>query len=115
MKLTDQSNGQFAYSCEFAGITGTDHSLVNTSELIWCSHTLEAYETDSNDNPPYDLRSLAEYPAADSIAFESISVQTAAGLIATLWDPQNVVTNFGEHTLAPGTASTDSEVTIFFH
>ena len=114
MTLIGQSGGTSSYSCEFQGIAGTNLSLTNSPELVWCVQTLEAYELQSTATPPYDLNSASEYPATATTAFRAIGVQTGTVNPSTIWLAQTQVSNFGEHAVVVNNSSTDGEVDIFY-
>ena len=116
---TGHSGGKFSYNCEFHGIAGTSVPLTNSSELVWCSEALEAYENKGTAIPPYDLNEAAEYPAIDRVVFESINIVAISRLTGTVnpavtWTPNTPVSNFGENTRVVSNSSTSGEVDIFF-
>ena len=114
MRLVNQSAGKFSYACEFEGIAGTNHSLVNVSELVWCNETLEAYENGSSTAPPYDLNDSTEYPATGYTAFQHISIQTGSVNPSVTWSPFQLVSKYGEMAVPVSNSSTDGEVDLFY-
>jgi hypothetical protein len=112
--LTAQSGAGFEYACEFEGLAGTSMTTQPISELAWCVETLEAYELQGNQAPPYDLNDAAEYPLSNSVTFSSIDIVTNAANPNGLWQSQDVVTQFGEHTEIAANTSTNGRVLIWF-
>jgi hypothetical protein len=111
--LANQSAAGFVYSCEFEGLAGTTLMTPPTSELVWCVETLEAYENQGNQNPPYDLNAAAEYPAG-SATFEAIGIVTNAPGPAGLWNANDIVSQYGENTAITTNSTADGEVVISF-
>jgi hypothetical protein len=111
--LLNRTAGGFVYQCEFEGLAGTVLPTPEMSELIWCMHTLEAYELQGNHNPPYDLDAQLEYPATNSISFDQINIQTNAPGPVGNWVPRNIVSDYGEHTTVITDAPTNGDVDIY--
>jgi len=114
MTLTSQTGGLFTYACEFESIAGTDFSVTNMPELVWCVETLEAYEVGGSETPPYDLNEGSEYPNTDKTAFQVISIQANSVIPSLEWAPDNYVTKFGEHTNVASKSSSNGEVDVYY-
>jgi hypothetical protein len=115
MTLVSQSGGNFVYTCEFEGISGTNFTTPSIPELMWCVETLEAYEDGSTATAPYDLNSAQEWPATRFTAFQDISIQTGGVAATGNWQPPtNTVTEFGEHSVLITDSTTSGEVDIYY-
>ena len=112
--LLNKSPAGCTYTCEFAGLAGTRFVTPVISELVWCVETLEAYELGSDANPPYDLNSASEYPAAKSTAFKAINISASGTPQNSSWLVKNYVTNYGEQSLIVADSSTNGEIDIFY-
>jgi hypothetical protein len=115
MTLLGQSGGLCSYECQFEGIAGTDFKTPFILPPAWCDVTLEAYENNTSMSPPYDLFSASEYPATGSSAFRALDIQTGGTAATGSWSPpQNLVFNYGEHTVIAVDSPTNGEVDIFY-
>lgn len=84
------------------------------AELVWCVETLEAYETVTSNNPPYELNSQSEYPAG-STAFKSINILTGGALPGSgTWQKIDYVTGFGENTVIAANSPVNGEIDIYY-
>jgi len=112
IQLVGRTATGFSYTCEFQGLAGTTLPTPEIDELVWCVHTLEAYELQGNQNPPYDLGTIAEYPGTASIPFGSINIITNAPSPNGSWAAHNIAATLGETTTIDVDASTDGQVTV---
>lgn len=96
IRLLTSANGLFTYSCEFAELPATRFAVTSMPELIWCVETLEAYEPEGANEPPYDLNARTEYPDTGRTAFAGISVVSGDADDALAWAIEDVVTPFCE-------------------
>jgi hypothetical protein len=112
--LIQKSAGGCIYSCEFKGLAGTKFSTPAVPELVWCVETLEAYELNGGMNPPYDLNSASEYPAAKSTAFEAIKVSIDGAPSNALWTASDYETKFGEYTRLVVNSSSNGDIQIHY-
>jgi hypothetical protein len=108
--LTDRSPAGCIYSCEFEGLPATKFLTPAIPELTWCVETLEAYELSGGMDPPYDLNSAAEYPAAKFTAFEAIDVSIGGPPSNVMWIATNYQTRFGEYTKVPSDSTGDIQI-----
>jgi hypothetical protein len=104
MTRTGQTGSAFNYNSEFEGIAGTSLPVQNIAELLWANETLEAYS----------ISQCSDYPAADSTALGSISIQTGATTPVLNWTPINQVTDCGQHAVVVDNSATDGEVDIHY-
>lgn len=114
MTLLNKSPAGCTYACEFAGLAGTKFVTPAISELVWCIETLEAYELGSSANPPYDLNSASEYPAANSTAFKAINISASGTPQSSSWLVKNYVADYGEQSIIVADSSTNGEIDIFY-
>jgi hypothetical protein len=111
--LTNQSPNGFVYSCEFQGLPDTQFSTDAMAELVWCVETLEVYELQGNQNPPYDLNDASEYPAG-SVTFTDIGITTSAPGPSGQWTKHDLVSQYGENTSISTNSTSDGEIVITF-
>ncbi|MCC7402286.1 MAG: hypothetical protein IT214_12470 [Chitinophagaceae bacterium] len=106
MQETAQNGTQFSYTSSFTGYpTANSINVNNVTQLYWSCETLETYgvQYDSDD------------PANDFVAMNDIQILLNSGNNAQLnWTPQNVVTNFGQHTIIVSNNSPNGEVDLYF-
>lgn len=112
--LVSETDPGFTYTCEFLGLAGTKLQTQSLPELVWCIHTLEAYELAGNETPPYDLNSASEYPDAASTAFVGVRIVTDTPNPPGSWVPRNTVSSFGEQTLVPNNSGNGGEIDIYY-
>jgi hypothetical protein len=112
--LIKKSTGECIYVCEFKGLAGTRFLTPAIPELVWCVETLEAYELNGSANPPYDLGSVAEYPAAKFTSFDAINVLIDGTPSNASWTASDYETKFGEHTSVVVNSSKNAEIQIHY-
>src|ERR1700730_3519997 len=104
MTLTGQGNGLFSYQAEFQGIAGTQLSVQNIAELVWCNETLEAY----------GIAACSDYPATDLTAMQSISLQTGNTTPTVHWTPQDRITDCAQQAVVTIDSGAGGEVDLYF-
>lgn len=113
INLTDQSPNGFVYSCEFQGLPDTQFSTDAMAELVWCVETLEAYELQGNQRPPYDLNAASEYPTG-SVTFTDIAITTSAPGPSGQWSKHLLVSQNGENISISTNSTSAGEIVITF-
>ncbi len=109
--LTNQSPNGFVYSCGFQGLADTQFSTDAMAELVWCVETLEAYELQGNQNPPYDLNNASEYPAG-SVIFTDITITTNAPGPSGQWSKHDLVSQYGENISISTNSTSDGQIVV---
>jgi hypothetical protein len=102
--LTSQSGQNFTYSCEFTGISGTNFSIENISQLTWCTETLEVY----------GVSACNEFPNTAYSEMDDINVLTGGKTPSVDWVPTDVATSCGVQTTIVTNGGTDAAVDIYF-
>jgi hypothetical protein len=114
IKLSHQTDSEYIYECQFEGIPSSVMTTPPLPELVWCMHTLEAYELEGHKLPPYDLNSVDEYFPGNTI-FKAINVQTGTIPGIATWTTEDFVTSFGEKTVVSVNSFTQGVVDIILH
>jgi hypothetical protein len=115
MELQSSASESPVYTCRFDGIHGTELPPFQIQELVWCIHTLEAYElVDPPDTLPYDLTAKTRYPNAASVQFGEISVRLADSSSRSGWIAGDPVTTLGEYTSVDIDSTANGAITIHF-
>jgi hypothetical protein len=104
MYLVDSSGSLFSYGCEFLGIPNSQLPISNVEQLTWLIITLEAY----------GVTNVTDYPNIPDTPFTGIVVQTGDNPPNIVWNPVNVVTDVGQHTVVLNNAYGDGFVVLFY-
>jgi hypothetical protein len=89
IKRLAQNGNQVSYACTFENIPAARLVIDARFDLTMCIEALEAY----------GITQASDYPAADCTPMTQIHIETAAGLQTPAWAPDDVVTDFGQHTV----------------
>lgn len=111
--LVNETPAGFVYNCEFQGLLDTQFPTGAIPELAWCVETLEAYELQGNQNPPYDLNNSSEYPRGN-VTFSDIAVATNGAGPTVRWTAHTLVSQYGEDTSIITNSTTSGEIVISF-
>jgi hypothetical protein len=104
MFLTGQAAGSFDYLCEFAGYPGTRLEMKNTSELLWCTETLETY----------GVQKCSDYPNTLRTPMFNIGLATTAGWAPLTWTPRTPVHDCGQGVVIVNNSATGGQVDLYY-
>jgi hypothetical protein len=104
IELTSETNGKFTYSCAFTGITGTNFSIQNISQLTWCTETLEVY----------GVSECKEFPHTAYSRMSGISLLTGSTTPSVSWSPTDAATSCGVQTTIVTNGGSNAVVDIYY-
>ncbi len=104
MDLISRTGLHYNYTCEFKGINDTLLTVNNIRELVWCNHTVEAYDT----------YNCGDFPDIDKTIFNDISVITRNTAPPPIWSITDLITTCGQRCYVHNNGTNTTIVDIFY-
>jgi hypothetical protein len=104
MRLVSHKNGEFSYSCEFKGIDGTNLSIKNIAQLMWCVETLEVY----------GLNQCSDFPNIPYTKLSRINIRNEGTVPAMNWTIGNNQTACGVQTTIVTDGAVNAVADIYY-
>ena len=103
IRLVSNTNAQFSYSCEFKGISGTNLSINNIAQLMWCVEILEVY----------GVVQCSDFPNAPYTKLSRINIRNE-GVPAINWTIGNNQTDCGVQTTIVSDGAVNAAADVYY-
>ena len=105
IRLLQHKRGNFTYSSDFYGYSGTTLTIRDIPQLIWATETLEVY----------GVNQCTEFPNTVSTLMHSIGIILSDGVTPYMgWSISNVVTTCGVQTTVVTNGASNGAVAIYY-
>jgi hypothetical protein len=104
MRLVSENNPEFSYSCQFKGINGTNLSINNIAQLMWCVETLEVY----------GVTECSDFPNTPFTKFSRINIRNEGTVPAMSWTIGNNQTDCGVQTTIVTNGALNAAADVYY-
>jgi hypothetical protein len=104
MRLVSDKNAEFSYSCEFKGINGTNLSINNIAQLMWCVEILKVY----------GVTECSDFPNTPFTKFSRINIRNQGTVPAMNWLIGNNQTSCGVQTIIVTDGALNAAADVYY-